>query len=55
MVKWGWKAMKMRDGSWDLIEDCMVTNVEEEGSNVSVIKMNMQFTNEDMTIFEKNA
>ena len=38
-----------------VLDDCMVTNVEEEGSNVSVIKMNMQFTNEDMTIFEKNA
>ena len=38
-----------------VLEDCMVTNVEEEGGNVSVIKMNMQFANEDMTIFEKNA
>ena len=21
MVKWGWKAMKMRDGSWDFIKN----------------------------------
>ena len=33
--------------------DCIVPNVEEERSNVFVIKMNMQITNEDMTILEK--
>ena len=57
----------MRDGSWDLtmkdgmfmkeckvaLEDCMVPNVEEERSNVFVIKMNIQITNEDMIILEK--
>ena len=31
----------------------MVPNVEEERSNVFVIKMNMQITNEEMTILEK--
>ena len=31
----------------------MVPNVEEERSNVFVIKMNTQITNEDMTILEK--
>ena len=36
------------------LEDCMVPNVEEVRSNVFVIKMNMQITNEDMTIL-KNA
>ena len=36
-----------------VVEDCMVPNVEEERSNVFVIKMNMQITNEDMTIREK--
>ena len=36
-----------------MLEDCMATNVEEERSNVFVIKMNMQIMNEDMTIFEK--
>ena len=36
-----------------VLEDCMVPNVEEERSNVFVIKMNMQITNEDMTILEK--
>ena len=64
MVKWGWKAM--RDGFWDhegqdvcmrecevTLERCIVPNVEEERSNVFVIKMNMQITNEDMTILEK--
>ena len=35
------------------LEDCMVPNVEEERSNYLVIKMNMQITNEDMTILEK--
>ena len=35
------------------LEDCMVPNVEEERSNVFVIKMNMQITNKDMTILEK--
>ena len=35
------------------LEDCMVPNVEEERSNVFVITMNMQMTNEDMTILEK--
>ena len=36
-----------------VLEDCMVPNVEEERSNVFVIKMNMQITEEDMTIFEE--
>ena len=36
-----------------VLEDCMVPNVEEERSNAFVIKMNMQITNEDMTILEK--
>ena len=36
-----------------VLEDCMVPNVEEERSNVFVIKMNMQMMNEDMTILEK--
>ena len=31
----------------------MVPNVEEERSNVFVIKVNMQITNEDKTILEK--
>ena len=31
----------------------MVPNVEEERSNVFVIKMNMQITNDDMTILKK--
>ena len=31
----------------------MVPNVEEERSNVFVIKMNMQITNKNMTILEK--
>ena len=35
------------------LEDCMVPNVEEERSNVFVIKMNMQIMNKDMTILEK--
>ena len=34
-------------------EDCMVSNVEKERSNVFVIKMNMQITNKDRTIPEK--
>ena len=36
-----------------VLEDCMVPNVEEERSNVLVIKINMQIPNEDMTILEK--
>ena len=36
-----------------VLEDCVVSNVEEERSNVFVIKMNMQITNEDRTILEK--
>ena len=36
-----------------VLEDCMVPNVEEERSNVFVIKMNMQITEEDMTILEE--
>ena len=36
-----------------VLEDYMVPNVEEERSNVFVIKINMQTTNEDMTILEK--
>ena len=36
-----------------VLEDCMVPNVEEERSHVFVIKMNMQITNEDMSILEK--
>ena len=36
-----------------VLEDCMVPNVKEERSNVFVIKINMQITNEDMTILEK--
>ena len=35
------------------LEDCMVPNIEEERSNVFVIKMNMKIMNEDMTILEK--
>ena len=35
------------------MKDCMVPNVEEDRSNVFVIKMNTQITNEDMTILEK--
>ena len=35
------------------LEDCMVPNVEQERSNVFVIKRNMQITNENMTILEK--
>ena len=34
------------------LEDCTVPNVEEERSNVFVIKMNMQITNEYMAILE---
>ena len=40
-------------GCEDVLEDYMVPNLEEERSNVFVIKMNMQITNEDMTILEK--
>ena len=36
-----------------VLEDCMMPNVEEERSNVFLIKMNMQITNEDMAILEK--
>ena len=36
-----------------VLEDCMVPNVEEEESNVFVIKINMQITNEDLTILKK--
>ena len=35
------------------LEDYIVPNVEEERSNVFVMKMNMQITNEDMTILKK--
>ena len=35
------------------LEDCMAPNVEEERSNVFVVKMNMQIMIEDMTILEK--
>ena len=37
----------------EIQENCMVPNVEEERSNVFVIKMNMQITNKNMTILEK--
>ena len=33
-----------------VLEDCMVPIVEEESSNIFIINMNMQITNEDMTI-----
>ena len=36
-----------------VLEVCMVPNAEEERSNVFVIKMNKETTNEDMTILEK--
>ena len=36
----------------DVLEDCMLPNVEEERSNVFVVKINMQITNEDMIILE---
>ena len=35
------------------LKDCMVPNVDEERSNVFVIKMNMQIKNKDMGILEK--
>ena len=35
------------------LEDCMLPSIEEERSNVFLIKMNMEITNEDMTILEK--
>ena len=38
-----------------VLEDYIVPNVEEERSNVFVMKVNMQITNEDMTILKKNA
>ena len=37
------------------LEDYIVPNVEEERSNVFVMKMNMQITNEDMTILKKKC
>ena len=38
-----------------LMKECenFVPNVEKKRSNVFVIKMNMQITNEDMTILKK--
>ena len=36
-----------------VLEDCMMPNVEEERSHVFVIKINMQITDEDMTILQK--
>ena len=36
-----------------VLEHCMMQNSEEKRSNIFVIKMNMQITNEDMTILEK--
>ena len=36
-----------------VLEDCMMPNVKEQRSDVFVIKMNMQITNEDMAILEK--
>ena len=36
-----------------MLEDCIVPNVEEERRNVFVIKMNMQITNNNMTILKK--
>ena len=36
-----------------MLEEYMVPNVDEKRSRVFVIKMNMQNTNEDMTILEK--
>ena len=36
-----------------VLEDCMVPNVKEERSNIFVIKVNMQITEEDMTILEE--
>ena len=38
-----------------VLEDCMVPNIEEERSNVFVIKMYMQITNEDMTVVYKRV
>ena len=35
------------------LKDCIVTNVEEDRSNVFVIKMNMQTTNENMPILKE--
>ena len=35
------------------LEDSMVPNVEEQRSNVLVKKLNVQFTNEDISILEK--
>ena len=36
-----------------VLKDCMVPNVEEEISNVFVITINVQITNEEMNIPEK--
>ena len=36
-----------------VLNDCMVRNVEEERSNVFVIKLNMQIRNKDIPILEK--
>ena len=36
-----------------VLEDCMVPNAVEEKSNIFVIKMNVQITNEGMTILKK--
>ena len=59
--------MKIRDSFLDLImkdkmkqcevvlEDCLVTNAEEEGSNVFVIEINMQITQEDTAILENTC
>ena len=38
-----------------VLEDYMVPNVKEERSTVFITKMNMQITNEDMTILEKKC
>ena len=36
-----------------VLEDCMVPSVEEARSNVFVTKMNMQITNEGITLLRK--
>ena len=36
-----------------VLDDCMVPNVEEERSNIFVIKMNVQITEEDLTILQE--
>ena len=68
MTKWGWKAKKdERWLFWfdhegqdvfiikceAVLEDSMVPNVEEQRSNVFVKNLNVQFTNEDISILEK--